>query len=84
MSERYINLHFTDIMKHESELEARCINTSCTIESLIEDNRKCINSFKQTGEEVVIIDSEYEDAIMALLKKLMNNNEDTKTNIKKE
>ena len=60
MSERYIEDHYNEIVRHESEIEARLINADCTIESLKADNKNIIDGFRQVGEQIVLIDSDYE------------------------
>jgi lactoylglutathione lyase len=40
MSEKYIENHFDEIIGYESEIEARMIDADCTIDGLIEDNKK--------------------------------------------
>jgi dephospho-CoA kinase len=60
MSERYIENHYDEIVRHESEIEARLINADCTIESLKADNKNIIDGFRQVGEQIVLIDSDYE------------------------
>ena len=67
MSENYIENHFGEIIGYESEIEARMIDADCTMDSLKTDNRKFINGFQQAAEQVVIIDSNYEQTIKALL-----------------
>ena len=67
MSERYIENHFDEIIGYESEIEARMIDADCTIDGLIEDNRSTVDGFQNAGEQVVLIDSDYEQTIKALL-----------------
>ena len=67
MSERYIENHFGEIVGHESEIEARIVDADCTIDSLKADNKCIIDGFQQVGEPVVMIDSDYEKTILALL-----------------
>ena len=64
MTEKYIETHFNEIMEHESDIESRFVDSGCTIDSLKEDNRKIISGFQQAGEQVVLIDSEYEQTII--------------------
>ena len=60
MSEKYIEDHYNEIVRHESEIEVRLINADCTIESLKADNKNIIDGFRQVGEQIVLIDSDYE------------------------
>ena len=46
-------------------LEWACLD--CTMDSLKTDNRKVINGFQHAAEQVVLIDSSYEQTIKALL-----------------
>ena len=67
MSEKYIEDRFSEIIGHASAIESRLSDADCTMDSLKTDNRKFINGFQQAAEQVVIIDSNYEQTIKALL-----------------
>ena len=67
ISEKYIEDHFSEIIGHASAIESRLSDADCTMDSLKTDNRKVINGFQQAAEQVVIIDSNYEQTIKALL-----------------
>ena len=67
MSESYIDKHFSAIIGHESEIEHRLVEADCTMESLKKDNRSIIDGFQQEGEQVVLIDSDFEQTIQALV-----------------
>ena len=67
MSERYIEKHFGEIIGHESEIEDRLINADCTMDSLKADNKSIINGFQHAGEQIVLIDFDYEQTIKDLL-----------------
>ena len=67
MSERYIENHFGEIIGHESEIEARMIDADCTKDSLKADNKNIIDGFQHAGEQIVLIDSIYEQTIKGLL-----------------
>jgi len=67
MSEKYIENHFEEIVGHESEIENRLVDEDCTLESLKADNKCIIDGFQRTGEQIVLIDSDYEQTIKALL-----------------
>ena len=67
MSERYIENHFGEIIGHESEIEDRLINADCTVDSLKADNKSIINGFQHAGEQIVLIDFDYEQTIKDLL-----------------
>ena len=63
MTEEYIEKHFDEIINHESDVEARLVEADCTIAGLAIDNKRYIDGFQKTGERVVIIDGDYEEAI---------------------
>ena len=65
--ERYIENHFGEIIGHESDIESRLADTDCTIEVLKADNRSIIDGFQDVGEQIVLIDSDYEQTIEKLL-----------------
>ncbi len=67
MSEQYIENHYGEIIGYESEIEARLVYADCTIDSLKTDNRSIIDGFQHAGEPVVLIDSNYEKTIQALI-----------------
>ena len=67
MSEKYIENHFNEIIGHESEIENRLVNEDCTMEGLKADNKRIIDGFRHFGEPVMLIDSDYEKTIQALL-----------------
>lgn len=67
MSERYIEDHYGEITDYESEIEARLVDGDCTMDSLKEDNKSIIDGFQHIGEPVILIDSDYEQTIQALL-----------------
>lgn len=67
MTEEYIDAHYAEIVGHGSEIESRQDDSDCTIGSLKESNRKIIDGYWGSGEQVVLIDSDYEQAISRLL-----------------
>ena len=67
MTGQYIEKHFDEIISHESEIEARLDAADCTPESLVADNRSYIDGFRYAGEQVVLIDADYEQTIRILL-----------------
>ncbi len=67
MSERYIENHFDEIIGHESEIESRLVDADCTIDSLKADNKDTVNGFQHVGEQIVLIDSDFEQVIEKLL-----------------
>ena len=67
MSEIYIENHYGEIVGHESEIEARLVEADCTMDSLKADNKSVIDGFQHFGETIVLIDSDYEQTIQAIL-----------------
>jgi gluconate kinase len=67
MSERYIEKHFGEIIGYESEIESRLVAADCSMESLKADNKFIIDGFQRAGEQVVLIESDYEQTINGLL-----------------
>jgi len=66
MTDEYISAHFDEIAGHESEIETRAVGTGISIASLKEDNAYYRNGFRQAGERVVLIDSDFETMIGTL------------------
>ena len=67
MTAEYIENHFDEIIGFESEIEDRLTGADCTVAGLQEDNQRNINGFLNAGEQLVLIDSDYEQAIGKLL-----------------
>ena len=67
MSAEYIKKHYDEIISHESEIEARLVDTDCTIVSLIADNKRYIEGFQNAGEQIVLINGDYNETIKSLL-----------------
>ena len=66
MTDNYIETHFEEIKGHSSDIESR-LNDDCTIDSLKEDNREYVEDFQRAGEQVVLIDWDYERTMGPLL-----------------
>ena len=66
MTDEYIEGHFEEIREHAGDIEAR-LEDDCTVESLKADNRAYMDGFRQAGEQVVLIDADYEQTMQALL-----------------
>ena len=73
-SDAYIDANYDKITAHASDIESRLDDSDCTIDSLKKDNNEVIKKFTACGEEVTIIDSDYEKSIMTLMKKIMHQN----------
>ena len=67
MSERYIENHFGEIIGHESEIESRLVYADCTMGVLKADNKRIIDGFQRAGEQVMVIEEDYEKTIHLLL-----------------
>ena len=63
MSERYIENHFGEIIGHESEIESRLVYADCTMGVLKADNKSIIDGFQRAGEQVMVIEKDYEKTI---------------------
>jgi len=61
MTDSFIDAHIDDIRNHASDIETRLYDVDFTSESLKEDNHYYINGFVQSGEQVTLIDGDYED-----------------------
>ena len=55
------------LKNHASDIETRLYDVDFTSESLKEDNHYYINGFAQYGEQVMLIDTDYEDMIKSIL-----------------
>ena len=66
MTEGYIDAHFDEIRRHASDIEER-LDAACSAADLKADNRQMIDGFQNAGEQVVLIDDDYEGSIRTLL-----------------
>ena len=66
MTDAFIDAHIDAIKKHASDIESRLDDTDCTLCSLKSGNRRNIEGFHQSGEQVVLIGSDYESAVNSL------------------
>ena len=60
MSEEYIEKHFDEIIRHESEIESRLTRADCSMADLKQCNRRVIDSFCRAGENVVLIEDDFD------------------------
>ena len=67
MSENYIENHFGEIIGHESEIESRLVYADCTMDVLKADNKSIIDGFQRAGEQVMVIEKDYEKTIHLFL-----------------
>ena len=63
MTEDYIEDHFDDIIRYESEVESRIVEADCSIEELKQCNRWFIDAFSDTGDRIILIKDDYEKAL---------------------
>ncbi|MCR4596385.1 MAG: ATP-binding protein [Lachnospiraceae bacterium] len=61
MSDEYIDTHYEDIKEHASDIETRLDDSYCTVDQLKKDNRQIIEGYRKSGEQIVLIDGDYED-----------------------
>ena len=69
MADFYIEAHFEKIKGHASDIECRLEDSDCTIDSMKAENRKYIEGFQQAGENIVLINMDYEKTIRSVLEK---------------
>ena len=67
MSDGFIDARFREIKRHACDIESRLDDSCCTAEGLKEDNRRCTDGFRRAGEQVTLIDADYEQTVRALL-----------------
>ena len=60
MSEKYIRNHFSDIRGYANVIENRLDDDWCTMESVLEDNKKMLKLVQKHNANYVLIDDEYE------------------------
>lgn len=60
MSKEYIENHFDDILRHACDMEQRPDDSGCTMQWLIEENRKELAGCLRFGCPYILIDGKYE------------------------
>lgn len=60
MSTDYIKNHFTSIKRYANAIESRLDDEWCTMESVLEDNKKFLEFAQKHGVNYVLIDGKYE------------------------
>lgn len=68
MSDSFIDAHFDEIRNHASDIESRLYDTNNTINSLKADNHYYIEGLAKNGEQVTLIDTDYDAAIIDVIK----------------
>ena len=72
MTDEYINSHFDAIKIHESDIESRLVENDITIDRLIAENQRMITGFQDAGEQVVLIEPDYELSVTEILTSVEN------------
>ena len=67
MTDAFIDAHFDEIKSHDSDIEKRIYEVDFTPESLKADNHHYIEAFTRIGEQVTLIDTDYEETMKMLL-----------------
>jgi gluconate kinase len=67
MTDAYIDARFDAIKAHASDVEARLDDSGLTPERLKADNRAVTEGFRTAGEQVVLIETDWEQTVEALL-----------------
>ena len=67
MTDEYIDKHFDDIVRCESEIEKRITDPDYTVESVKRDNREFIKGFSESGESIMLINTDYIKTIGSIL-----------------
>lgn len=67
VTDAYVDAHFDAILSHASDVEARLDDSDCTAEKLKADNRAVTEGFRAAGEQVVLIDADWEQTAAALI-----------------
>ena len=67
MTEEYIERHYDEILAHESDIEERLIKADCTSDGLKQCNRWFIDAFGGAGEEIILIEKDYDSAFADLI-----------------
>ncbi len=67
MTDAYIEAHFDDIRDHGSDVENRMDDSYCTADWIKSENRKIIEGFQRIGEPIILINDDYEKAMMEIL-----------------
>ena len=65
-SNKYIDDHYAEIIKHGSDIESRLDDSYCTAEALKADNERYIIGFENAGESITLIDNSYDNVISVL------------------
>ena len=67
MTDAYIDTHIDEITKHSSDIEKRLYPSDYSSDSLKADNHYYRDAFTRSGEQITLIDSDYEERIEGLM-----------------
>ena len=67
MTDNYIESHFSEIIKHGSDIESRLDDSDCTVDWIKAENQSFIKSFNSKDDQVVMVDDDYEKTIGSIL-----------------
>ena len=67
MTDEYIETYFHEIKNHASEIESRIDDSYLTIEGVKIDNQAYRDGFGKRGEQIVLIENDFESTINNLL-----------------
>ena len=70
LTENYIDDPYDEIIRYESKVESRLIESDCNAEDLKQCNRWFIDSFTDAGERITLIQDDYEKSMEKLLKQI--------------
>jgi adenylate kinase family enzyme len=69
MTDEYIENNYNLIVSHRSDIEERIGDIDCTTDSLKKDNRMIIEGYRKAGEQITLIDKDYNKSIKKLIDK---------------
>ena len=67
LTDEYIDAHFDAIRNHSSDIENRLDDSCCTADWIKAENKKVIEGFRHMGEQIVLINDDYDKAIKEIL-----------------
>ncbi|MBR4979805.1 MAG: adenylate kinase, partial [Clostridia bacterium] len=67
MTEKYIDGHFDEIIKHASDIENRLYDDGFTPEKAKMCNKVFIEGYKKSGERVTLIENDFPSVLQSLL-----------------
>ena len=72
MTDAYIDEHFAEISGHGSDIEARPDDPDFTPEWIKVENRKMRKGFEKAGENIMLIDGDYEKSMRPVVGKVLD------------